>query len=286
MAGDWLKWTKGLSRKPEVFRLANKLGIDRHEVAGRLMTLWEWADDNINDDQIDESGTASVTIEADQTKLVDDIVGVAGFADAMSAVGWITIRNGSLAFPNFARHNGETSKQRALANDRKKRQREGHDDGVTMSRKQRDKSVTREEKNRVSKNTNAGEAIEKPPDGAALENLANEIIAEWRKLEQSGVPGVLKFNAVYFSERQKQILQQQLLDPAWDWRKAMAKFPLKCGLESTLGQFLEGDRVREIIDGRYDWEKDRGPGKAGANNGAGKVFNPKATASDPNAGRF
>lgn len=46
MAGDWLKWTKGLARKPEVLHIAAQLGRSRHEVASVLMELWEWADDN------------------------------------------------------------------------------------------------------------------------------------------------------------------------------------------------------------------------------------------------
>lgn len=130
----------------------------------------------------------------------------------------------------------------------------------------------------------AREAIEKPPDGAALENLANTIIAAWKA--RHGTPGILAFGGHFLTERQKQTIAKQLLDPGWDWELALSKFPLKWPGSFTLGQFLEEGRVREILDGKYDkWNEGAGgPGKAGANNSPGKVFDPKTR--DPNAGKF
>ena len=36
MAGDWIKWSKGLPNKPEVVRLAGMLGLPRLGVAKQL----------------------------------------------------------------------------------------------------------------------------------------------------------------------------------------------------------------------------------------------------------
>jgi hypothetical protein len=126
MAGDWIKWTKGLTRKPEVIQMAHRLGRSRHETAAVLMEVWEWADDNA---VLEVSGSEPDTCPGlvrlgDQSgQLLDAISGVAGLADAMTAVGWLTIRNGSLAFPNFGRHNGKSAKARALDSVRKRQSR-------------------------------------------------------------------------------------------------------------------------------------------------------------------
>lgn len=145
MAGDWLKFCKGLPEKPEVFSMSEQLGIDRDYVAGKLMRLWGWCDDNVAEANVDENGHATVTLGAQQVRNIDSIVGVSGFADAMSAAGWLHVRQGSLTFPNFNRHNGEPAKQRALAAIRKRRSR-ANQYPEKMSRKNRDQR--REEKNR------------------------------------------------------------------------------------------------------------------------------------------
>jgi hypothetical protein len=54
MAGDWIKWSKGLAARREVVLLSSLLHRDRCEIAGRLMVLWEWLDDNVADSEIDE----------------------------------------------------------------------------------------------------------------------------------------------------------------------------------------------------------------------------------------
>lgn len=123
MAGDWLKWTKGLERKREVLIIAHSLGRTPEEVAARLMKLWDWCDDNITEEQIDENGHAFVTLGKDHLHLIDALAGVSGFADAMTTAGWIIQRSGSLTFPNYSRHNGKTAKSRALCNKRKRQER-------------------------------------------------------------------------------------------------------------------------------------------------------------------
>ena len=135
MTGEWIKWTKGLPHKREVVALAKKLRIDRRIVACMLMEVWEWADDNTADGHV-----AGVT-----ETFLDELVGVTDFGAAMAdpIVGWLLVDSEGITFPNYERHNGKPAKQRALAAERKARQREreavevtrasrnGHGRGVT-----------------------------------------------------------------------------------------------------------------------------------------------------------
>ncbi len=111
---QWVKWTKGLTRKREVVAIAAALGIGRHETAARLMEVWEWADDN----------TTGCHVPSVTQTFLDEIAGVTGFAAAMVSVGWLSVSADGLTFPNFERHNGDTAKSRALAAERKRKQRE------------------------------------------------------------------------------------------------------------------------------------------------------------------
>jgi hypothetical protein len=125
MAGDWLKWSCGFARKPEVMMIATRLGRTRHEVAGILMEVFEWADANVVIDSgasgFDPDACPGVVQLGEQSKqLLDAIAGVSGLADAMTAVGWLQARSGSLVFPNFGRHNGKSAKARALDSARKR----------------------------------------------------------------------------------------------------------------------------------------------------------------------
>ena len=170
MAGDWIKWSKGLASRREVVVLASKLKMDRHEVAGRLMVLWEWCDDNIPDDEIEElSLDASLFIGDNPCAFVDALVGLPGFADALASaeVRWLTARSGGrLVFPHFGRHNGTTAKTRALEARKKQKQRKKEKETSTkVSRKHRDICGTREEKRReesISLSLAAAEASEIP----------------------------------------------------------------------------------------------------------------------------
>lgn len=149
MAGDWIKWTKGLTRKPEVVQIAIKLGRSRQEVAGLLMEVWEWADENVvlNLSGSDPDKCPGVVPFTGATEsLIVAVTGAAGLAEAMQKAGWLTVSGEKLTFPNFGRHNGKTAKSRALDSSRKARDRAGQ-----MSGSEPDKNRTREEKKREEK---------------------------------------------------------------------------------------------------------------------------------------
>lgn len=155
MAGDWIKWTKGLAKRPEVLHMATLMGRSRHEVAGLLCEFWEWADDNVL--PADESAICPgfVRIASVSESLVDTLAGAVGFASAMSTVGWIIIRPGSLEFPKFGRHNGKSGKRRALDAERKRSKRIDEPDFVReTSALKADKKRTRGEERREEESPN------------------------------------------------------------------------------------------------------------------------------------
>lgn len=141
MAGDWIKIEHWTPDKPEIFRIADTLGIDPDAVIGKLIRIWIWADQQTLD------GYAGSVTES----LLDRIASVIGFAKAIKDAGWLTESTDGLTFVNFDRHNGETAKQRALAAKRMQKHRR------EMQRKCYDGSVTspslkrREEKSNNNK---------------------------------------------------------------------------------------------------------------------------------------
>lgn len=155
MAGDWIKWSVGLCRKPEVQRLAVALGVSREVAVCRLMEFWEWCDANIPDSAVRDDGTAFVKLspqDGDNLSFVDAVVCTPNFAASLSSVDWIRFRAGQIEIPNFGRHNGETAKTRARNAKNQDRKRQSKNSVTKMSPRDGDKTVTREreEKRRES----------------------------------------------------------------------------------------------------------------------------------------
>ena len=133
MAGDWIKIEHVTPDKPEVWEMAELLGIDADSVAGKLLRIWIWAD------QQTISGNArSVTFA-----LLNRISGVTGFAEAMTAVGWLVKEGSEVRFVNFDRHNGKTAKTRALGAKRVEAHRAGNGSVTQTALQNADSSVTK-----------------------------------------------------------------------------------------------------------------------------------------------
>ncbi len=114
MAGDWIKFEHATPDKPEVFRMAEILQIEPDAVVGKLVRLWTWCDQQTLD------GNSLGVSEA----IIDRLTHQPGFSAALREVSWLQARSGSLAIPNFSRHNGQTAKVRALDNRKKAKNRE------------------------------------------------------------------------------------------------------------------------------------------------------------------
>lgn len=105
MAGDWLKMETSTPEKAEVLAITARMGWDDSDLTvGKLFRLWRWFDQHTID------GNAVRVTPA----LLDRIVGVTGFCEAVQEVGWLAITDCGVMLPKFDRHNGATAKSRSL----------------------------------------------------------------------------------------------------------------------------------------------------------------------------
>lgn len=165
MAGDWIKMECCTPEKAEVLAITAKMGWDDVDVTvGKLFRMWRWFD------QQTEGGNAHGVTAA----LLDRVIGVTGFCEAVQSVGWIEIYDGGIRLPNFDRHNGTTAKSRALgakrtakSKNKSKGNAAGNADG---DGKGNALTVTgaspREEKRREEDSVPEGTGDESPGDGA------------------------------------------------------------------------------------------------------------------------
>lgn len=156
MAGDWIMFEHATLDKPEVFAIADKLGISEGDALIGLLRVWVWADQQTTDGNADH-----VT-----TMRIDAIARFDGFATTMEMVGWLRLENGGIALPHFRRLNTQTAKTRGLTRIRVAAHRA---DGSTHG------SVTyrREENRREEKNKEKKETL---PEVIALVKLYGEIV--------------------------------------------------------------------------------------------------------------
>jgi hypothetical protein len=113
MAGDFIRWQKGLHRKPEVGQISRMSGLDAFSVAARCMAVWEWADEV----------TTTGVIDGATREQVDMIAMHPGFAAALESTRphpWLLIDDQGLTFPNYDRHNGRCAKFRERDAERKR----------------------------------------------------------------------------------------------------------------------------------------------------------------------
>jgi hypothetical protein len=125
MATNWIKWTVGLGRKPEVLDIAALLSIHRLHAAGLCAELWEWTDANATVLEQEGGRPGFVRTLSATEATFDAIFGLSGFAAALIRVKWLQLRTNMFWFPNLGRHNGEPAKKRALDAERKAKHRSG-----------------------------------------------------------------------------------------------------------------------------------------------------------------
>ena len=113
MAGDWIKIRDDLPDDLEVIRMSGSLGIHQDTVVGKLIRFWTWVDRHMEDGHA--AGVTNV--------FIDEYVRHAGFARALSDVGWLAYTNEGFDVPKFERHLSECAKRRGLAIERKRAER-------------------------------------------------------------------------------------------------------------------------------------------------------------------
>ncbi|HDS0489337.1 TPA: hypothetical protein QDV17_005130 [Escherichia coli] len=147
MASNWIKIEVITPDKPEIFRLAEILNIDPDAALGKVIRFWAWADQQMID------GNAECNARGVTKSAIDRITFMAGFADALIQVGWLVETNGVLSLPNFERHNGKSSKKRAVTNERVTKIRELKRKGNAGSVTQMDQKALPEEEEEEDINT-------------------------------------------------------------------------------------------------------------------------------------
>lgn len=147
MASNWIKLEVITPDKPEIFRLAEILNIDPDAALGKVIRFWVWADQQMID------GNAECNARGVTKSAIDRITFMVGFADALIQVGWLVETNGVLSLPNFERHNGKSSKKRAVTNERVTKIRELKRKGNAASVTQTDQKALPEEEEEEDINT-------------------------------------------------------------------------------------------------------------------------------------
>lgn len=119
---------------------------------------------------------------------------------------------------------------------------------------------------------------EQEQEKAKAPDAAVEFMATWNATK--GVRPIRKLGNRAAS------LKSRLAESDWDWRSALAKFPLKCfasdpsGYIPDLEFFLRPETVNKILEGKYDWEKNNGRQQRTLTTGAGTNFDPNASGGD------
>jgi hypothetical protein len=104
----WLKIQHETPEKPEILLLGKILNISQGDAFLACFRFWRWADLNVYG-----CNAPSVTLA-----LLDSVVGIKNFGEAMVSVGWISQDETGLRIPNFERHNSQSAKKRALTSNR------------------------------------------------------------------------------------------------------------------------------------------------------------------------
>jgi hypothetical protein len=175
MSDDWIKYRVGLPTNPRVIKIAGILRKPIPHIVGSLMAFWAIGDKHTTDGVLD-GYTPDV---------VDDMIGLRGFAEALRTVGWLEVGDGSVTIPDFDEHNSQSAKRRASKAKDMERYRCR---SVDNARPQNDHKLTterppekEEEKEQSKKKTKTGAA---PPLGVFPDVLDTpEFRAAWAEYE-------------------------------------------------------------------------------------------------------
>jgi len=230
----WVKFETCTSDKPEVWQIAQSLGIDPDAVVGKLLRVWAWFDE-----QTEDGNAPSVT-----KALLDRNVGVTGFVTSMLQVGWMVEKDGQLSIPNFGRHNGDTAKKRALTAKRVSESRGNSKDvtqvkqncnatSVTGALPREEKIREREEEKKDNTNPplspNGGKTTEEEKPKA--KRKPSETVGEFQPPKRLDTPEVRQALADFESMRLrtgKRIKDRSNVCRGWDTRFVDAKHLLAC----------------------------------------------------------
>lgn len=154
MAGEWIPIRVDLFDCPQVVRILSELCPESvrdmservrktSEIVGALVRMWSLFD-RYTEDGILRGYTVSV---------LDQIVGLPGFANAVACVGWLQINPNSLEMPEFSKYLSTTAKSRMKDAQRKKASRAASEICPENVREKSDQNRTTKQKNTKENNT-------------------------------------------------------------------------------------------------------------------------------------
>ena len=193
MSGSWIKMRTSLATDPHVVRIASALDADTCPpnvrellVVGALHKTWALADEHTEDG----------FLPGYTPEVLDRLVGIQGWSEALEAVGWLVVTPDGIAIPHFESHNGASAKRRAKEAARKRAVRKA-------SAPDADRKRTREEERREEKSVcESARAREDTHTPSALQETqirAAEVAAGFPALAES--PEVVRAFQRWLRER-------------------------------------------------------------------------------------
>jgi hypothetical protein len=161
MAGDWVVWCKGFSRKREVLAIARRTGRDRQKVACTLMEFYEWADGETEDGFLPDLSVRNLSASQADT---DDV-----FWQAVVAVGWLRVDEDGLRIPNFKRWMGCSAKRRLNDSNRKRQSRVDSVRNLSASDADKQRTECRQKRDQRREENREEKTPPNPPAGGADE---------------------------------------------------------------------------------------------------------------------
>ena len=113
MAGDFLYVERGLTMRPQMFRIARRCQVSRHTAFSAWFLLWSWFDTTTVDGHI-----PGVTPD-----MCDNIGQLPGLAAALVDVGWLKFADDECVVCYWDRHFGVAARKRAARYRRMERYR-------------------------------------------------------------------------------------------------------------------------------------------------------------------
>ena len=174
MAGEWIKFEASTPDKREVFAITTSLGWDDPDrTVGKLLKVWRWFDQ-----QTIDGNAPGVTLA-----LLDQIIGVTGFAQSMCEVGWFKVTDCGVMLPNFERHNGKTAKDRALTAKRVAKHKSNAASNDNGNAENVSGALPREEKRRIYKDPAKAPEFN-PKEELLLRGVSEQTAEDWLTLRK------------------------------------------------------------------------------------------------------
>jgi hypothetical protein len=166
MAGDWIKMRSNLWHDPRIAGICDMTEASEATVIGALFWLWSAADQHTEDG----------VMPGLSLRQINRKTGVAGFGEALCAIGWIADHPEGVRIIKFEEHNGTSAKKRAETAKRVALHRASNAGSVTENAQKGTSALARErERERVREDKKGGDArASRLPTDVVLTDLWRE----------------------------------------------------------------------------------------------------------------